>query len=188
MLTVACVEWGNYQGRGAEYVEKLRSMVARHLNAPHRFECVRPNVRGLVGWWNKVELFRPGRFTGRVLYLDLDTVIVGPLERVVECPGLIHLKRWGWAKNVYGSGCMVWDAGAHQQIYDRYTDAVPRKFEGDQNWIQSVSQWPALPFPLVCSAKYHCKAGPPAGASVVCFHGPKKPHKSNEQWVVDNWR
>lgn len=187
-LTVACVESGNYQGRGAEYVDKLRSMVARYLTLPHRFVCVRPEVEGLKGWWNKVELFRPGRFQGRVLYLDLDTVITGPLDALAAHPGIIHLVRWGWAKHVYGSGCMVWDAGQHADVFTRYSADVPKKFEGDQNWIQSVSRWDALPFPLVCSAKYHCKNGPPPGAAVACFHGPKKPHNSNQQWVRDNWR
>ena len=188
MLTVACVEWGNYQGRGRDYVARLQAMAARHLSVPHRFVCLQPNVPGLTGWWNKVELFRPGVFEGRVLYLDLDTVIVGNLDGLVQQTGIIHLKRWGWAKNVYGSGCMVWDAGAHQQIWRRFDASVPRQFDGDQNWIQAVSQWDALPFPLVCSAKYHCKGGPPAGAAVVCFHGPVKPHNSNAQWVLDNWR
>jgi hypothetical protein len=184
VLTVACVEVGNYLGRGAEYVEKLRASVASHLKLPHRFECVR---EGPPNWWAKVELFRPGRFRGRVLYLDLDNFIVGPLDDLIERKGIIHLGMWGWTKNDYGSGVMVWDAGEHGEIFTGFTSDVPRRLRGDQDWLTELGGWDALPFPTVCSAKYHCKAGPPAGASVVCCHGPKKPHLFEEGWARSAW-
>lgn len=184
MLTVACVETGNYCGRGAEYVDKLRAMTARHLKAAHRFVCLRD---GPPSWWAKIDLFRPGLFSGRVLYFDLDSVITGPLDGLAGRKGLIHLGMWGWKKNDYGSGCMVWDAGEHEEIFTRFTPQVPERFRGDQDWLTHLGGWDALPFPLVCSAKYHCKNGPPKGASVVCFHGPKKPHNVSDHWVKAAW-
>lgn len=187
MLTVACVEWGNYQGRGEDYVERLRAGVARHLNAAHRFECIRPEG-GLRGWWNKIELFRPGRFSGRVLYFDLDTLIVGPIDPLAEYEGILHLADWGWKQNDYGSGVMVWNAGEHAAIWTQYNDEVPRDFRGDQDWIKTVSVWAALPKGLCVSYRYHCKAGIPASASVVCFHGKDKPHNAAADWVAEHWR
>ena len=206
MLTVACVDAGNYLGRGREYVEKLRRMVARHLSLPHVFTCLTdygpvgnehgdaPTFfialpPGLRGWWNKIVLFRPGLFEGRVLYLDLDSVITGPLDPLAAAKGILHLDRWGWDRKVYGSGVMVFDAGEHADIWEKFTPEVPRKFEGDQDFITSLGGWPALPDGLCVSYRYHCKKGPPAGASVVCFHGSPKMHQLPAgHWAHEHWR
>ena len=188
MITVACVEWGNYEGRGEEYVAKLRSMVARNLKQPYRFECLRLDI-GLTGWWNKVALFRPGQFEGRVLYLDLDCVITGSLDELVERKGIIHLRDWGWTKNDYGSGVMVWDAGEHAEIWSRFTPDVPKQYRGDQDWLTHLGGWAALPAPpVLCSYRYHCKSGPPKGCAVVSFHGAPKPHSITTGWVPEYWR
>jgi len=91
-LTAACVETGNYLGRGLEYVSVLRSMCARHLpehrfvvisDRQHPFETL-PAEPALAGWWGKLQLFKPGQFTGRVLYLDLDLTIRSSLARLVS--------------------------------------------------------------------------------------------------------
>lgn len=206
MLTVACVEWGNYLGRGAKYVENLQAMVARHLTVPHKVVCLTEDprrhafafdaglelvdLRGvLCGWWNKIELFRPDRFHGRVLYLDLDTLIVGSLDELVKHKGLLHLDRWGWKNHVYGSGVMCWDAGEHENVFHDFSRDVPGRFEGDQNWIQACGEWPALPDGACVSYRYHCKSGPPPGASVVAFHGRPKCHEFEPgHWVSKAWR
>lgn len=162
-------------------------MVRRHLAVPHVFQCVRPD-NGLTGWWNKVELFRPGRFEGRVLYLDLDTVVVGPLDELVRHKGCLHLDRWGWTEKVYGSGVMVWDAGEHEEAFTRFTPEVPRRLRGDQDWLTELGGWGALPDGICVSRKYHCKSGVPEGASVVCYHGPRKPHEDRAPWAMEAWR
>ena len=188
MLTVACVEHGNYEGRGREYVDKLAAMVGRWLTVPYEFHCIRPNV-GLTGWWNKVYLFKRGLFRGgRILYLDLDTVIVGPLDQLVQHKGILHLDRWGWSKKVYGSGVMCWDADEHTDIWARFAVGQTLLHEGDQNWIQACGEWPSLPDGLCVSYRYHCKKGPPPGASVVCFHGRPKCHEfAPNHWVTRAW-
>lgn len=185
MLTVACVEVGNYLGRGTEYVAKLRAMVARHLSQPFRFECITQSDK--PGWWAKVDLFEPDRFTGRVLYLDLDTVIVGPLDALAESKGILHLADWGWTKNDYGSGVMVWDAGEHAEVWSRYTPNVPDQFRGDQDWMTHLGGWAALPKGLCVSYRYVSIVAPPLGASVVCFHGSPKPHEVISGWVPGAW-
>lgn len=198
MITVACVEVQEYCGRGREYVQKLRSMVARHLSAPHRFVCIsdRPHegvevikaFGNLRGWWVKTQLFFPGLLSGRCVYLDLDSVVTGPLEPLAESKGILHLDRWGWDKKVYGSGVMAWDAGEHADIWSKFTPDVPKKFPGDQDFITSLGGWPALPDGLCVSYRYHCKKGPPAGASVCAMHGRPKPHEIADQWVRDAWK
>ncbi len=199
MITVACVEWGNYLLRGTEYVMKLRSMVARHLSLPHRFVCLsddpvgRPGVQrialtpGREGWWNKVELFRPGLFTGRVLALDLDTVIVGSLDELVATKGTVHLTDWGWEKNCYGNAIMVWDAGEHEEVWTRYTPEVAKRLRGDNEWMFELGGWPAFPKGLNVSYRYHAKDGPPAGAVTVSMHGRPKCHEITRGWVAEAW-
>lgn len=199
-LTVACVEWGNYLLRGTEYVMKLRSMVARHLTLPHRFVCLtdevwrRPGVEGVAltpgrdGWWNKVELFRPGLFTGRVIALDLDTVIVGPLDDLAQTKGTVHLTDWGWEKNCYGNGIMVWDAGEHEEVWTRYTPEIPKRLQGDNDWLFELGGWPALPKGMNVSYRYHAKDGPPDGAVTVSMHGRPKCHEITTGWVPRVWR
>jgi hypothetical protein len=208
MLIVACVEWGNYLGRGAEYVAKLRAGVARHLKQPFHFLCLTDdprrhptltyddyhdlptlNTRGLVGWWSKLYLFSPFRFPAgsRVLYIDLDSVIVGNLDELAAHKGIIHLRDWGWSRNVYGSGIMSWDAGEHEEIWTRWDPAVAQRLEGDQDWLTELGGWPALPPAMLHSYRYHAKAGIPAGSRIVSFHGRPKPHEAGG-WVPEAWR
>jgi len=186
VLTVACVNVSNYLNRGEEYVAKLRAMVARNLSQPHRFECITESDK--PGWWAKVDYFQVGRFAGRVLALDLDTVIVGPLDELVKYKGLLHLGDWGWTRNDYGTGVMVWDSGEHAEIYGRYDATVPQRFRGDQDWAVHLGGWPALPKGLNVSYRYHAKAGPPAGAVTVSMHGRPKPHEITKGWVPQAWQ
>jgi hypothetical protein len=92
-VRVLCVKWGDKYG--AEWVVRLRNMVAKHLPIPHEFVCVTerpvdgvvcvPFVSDLPGWWAKVELFAPGRFAGDNLYLDLDVVVKASIEKLYRC-------------------------------------------------------------------------------------------------------
>lgn len=204
MITVACVEWADYYERGRDYVRKLRDAAARNLSKPHRFVCLtddptrHPGIEcqtiprrvkdGLVGWWTKLYLFTADRFPGRVLYLDLDSLVTGPLDELVEHKGIIHLAQWGWRTPSYGSGVMVWDAGEHADAWKRYTPQVPFSFRGDQDWLTHLGGWEALPDGVTRSYRYHCKEGVPDGCAVVCMHGPDKPHAIETGWVPEMWR
>ncbi|MGP1675908.1 MAG: hypothetical protein ACTS6J_01965 [Burkholderiales bacterium] len=184
-LTVACVQVENYLGRGQEYVDKLLGMVARNFSRPHRFECITESDK--PSWFAKCDLFEPGRFCGRVLYLDLDTVICGSLDELAAIKGTVHLTDWGWAKNMYGNAIMVWDAGEHEEVWTRYTPDVPKRFRGDADWMFELGGWPALPKGMNVSYRYHAKAGPPAGAVTVSMHGKPKPHEILTGWVPKLW-
>lgn len=94
MLTVACVNWGHKYD--SEYIYRLEAMVTRNLTAPHRFVCITDdsdrfqgetitpdNEFGLDEWWPKMFLYRPNLLTGRVLYLDMDTVIQSNIDALV---------------------------------------------------------------------------------------------------------
>ena len=189
MITVACVNWGDYLGRGQHYVDTLRSAVARNLKQPFEFVCVR-EAGNLQDWWVKIALFQPGRFKGRVLYLDLDSVVVGPLDELVESKGIIDMHDWGWGAHPLNSSVMVWDAGEHERVFTAYQPEIAKKFcvGGDQEWITALGGWQALPAHMVRSYRYHSIKAPPADASVVTFHGTPKPHEVTKGWVPQHWR
>jgi hypothetical protein len=76
-------------------VVKYKAMVERHLpdckfrclsNVPiPGVECI-PLNGGMVGWWPKMELFRPDLPSGRNLYFDLDTLIVRDAQALADFP------------------------------------------------------------------------------------------------------
>jgi hypothetical protein len=187
VITVALVNAYDYLGRGDEYVAKMIAMVDRNLTVPHKFDVL--GDCGLPGFWNKVALFRPGRFEGRVMFLDLDLVVTGPLDDLAETKGIIDLHDWGWPTHTYGSGVMVWDAGEHEEVWTKFTRDLPDRLHGDQDFMTQLGGWEPLPAPWQRSYRYHCKKGPPKGCKVVCFHGaPKQTDLPADHWAREYWR
>lgn len=159
MITVACVWVKGNVDYSVEYVTRLRAMVARHLTLPHEFVCltdrpwVLPGNMGsmpiraphpLAGWWAKIELFRPGRFEGRVLYLDLDTLVVADLAPIVEYPsefaliptaGNFHPRDGKQVVRRFNSSVMVWEAGVPDFLYERWRPGVADRLHGDQDYF-----------------------------------------------------
>ena len=123
MLDVVCVlRQGGKVGYTAEWVQKLKRSVARNLTVPHRFVCVSdctvdckriPLQYADSGFWSKLELFRPGMFAGRTLYIDLDTVICSNIDSIVEqCVGHQFVMWIESDKNIHSSALMYWEGDA----------------------------------------------------------------------------
>src|SRR5690349_3964944 len=110
MLRIVCVNKGNYQGRGAQYVNILSDSVRRNLKGgmEGQFICftdnpagidrgitIRPLPGDLNGWWNKLYLFAPGLFPkgDRIVYFDLDTLPTGRLDEIVAYDGPFAILR-----------------------------------------------------------------------------------------------
>jgi CTP-dependent riboflavin kinase/uncharacterized Rossmann fold enzyme len=197
-LTVACVNVGNYCGQGETYVRTLRDMVGRNLETPHRFVCFtdspidgiecRPVPDGLTGWWAKLWLFH--ELKGPTLYLDLDTVITGPLEPL-DYQGEFACLRDFYRPDGLGSGVMMWNGDLSRIWRDWDESGRPILQGGDQEWIEQA--YPHAErlqdvFPgLICSFKVDATEGIPKDASVVCFHGKPRPHEV-AGWVSDVWK
>lgn len=217
MLTVACVlkSGGIYD---ADWVTKLKRGVRRHLSIPHKFVCLSdvdipmsriPLVNNWPGWWSKIELFRPGIFSGPVLYLDLDTVIVGSLKEIAEYPHTFTTAHEFYRPDQVCSTAMAWNGefGIYE-AFAKNSDFYMNKYDGknlrstgyigDQAFIEhhlksngvKVEMFKDLFGPKsVASYKVHrCFAAPPKGASIVAFHGRPKPHQLNDGWVAETWR
>jgi hypothetical protein len=226
MLTVACVRTG--QKYSTEYVYRLRGAVKRHLKRPHRFVCLTDNPRdlpdvetipvkdGLHGWWGKMQLFEPTwRLEQKVLYLDLDSVIVREISPLADIESdfatcanftVIHQQRIcieggprpSWPCK-YGSMCMVIGPKMNGHIWDKFNeDADGYRLRagilGDQKIIEEIEPDADLLQPLLRDGfflgyrdlqKY--PFGPPKGAAVIVFAGKNKPHNTECEWARRAW-
>ncbi|HEY9819112.1 MAG TPA: hypothetical protein V6D20_25365 [Candidatus Obscuribacterales bacterium] len=175
-----------------EHVHRLKAQVGLHQPRA-RFVCLSdlaldcetiPLKHNYAGWWAKIELFRPGLFSGHVVYLDLDTDVVGSLDPLVRDNFTMLSDFYKPAQPA--SGVMAWSGDAPENVYDvfkgdpqdwmnRYKTAARW---GDQGFIRDFCNCPIQRFgPEVCSYKVHVVRGKgiPAGASVVAYHGKPKP-------------
>lgn len=146
------------------------------------------------GWWQKIQLFSPHQFfpEQRVLYLDLDVVIVGSLKNILKTDDAFVMienfgpNRWQAAHN---SSAMLWTVGeGERRIWDEFTDDVPEKLHGDQCWIwrcqtdARIKNWPK---PFIKSYKYdvlHSKPVNLTETAIIVYHGEPKPHQLNDHW------
>lgn len=187
-LTVACVNWQNYQGRGAEYVQRLQEGTARNLTAPHTFRVFGDAdlPTGVEGWWNKIWLLSDDAFPAgeRVLFLDLDTIVTGSLDDMAAYRGPLAMLtdfHFPWQ---HASGVMLWEAGKYHHVWQSWEDAGrPLMRQGDQHWIRfmepKANRIQTL-FPgQIAGLKTDCQGGLPVGTRLCCYHGQPKPHEND---------
>ena len=175
-VTVACVcvpGPGNYT---FDHVCRLFRMVKDHLK--QSFVLCPITISPLPGWWAKVDLFQPGRFRGRVLYLDLDVTVTGDLMDLVNIDAPFAIIR-DWHTGNFNSSVMVWDAGAADHIFTNFNDSVMKRYRGDQGWIHECMPYAAT-FPKRWCLSYKKHIRPrlndslPEDCRVICFHGAPK--------------
>lgn len=197
MLSVACVlrSGGDFD---AEYVARLRDGVAAHLSLPHRFACLSdvdvpceriPLVTDWPGWLGKLELFRPGLFDGPVLYLDLDSIAVGPLDAIASHPHRFSMLSDFYSPQHPASGVMAW-CGDYSHIFTGFRDDLVPEYRtfsphrGDCGWIvTNVGHQVERLQDIAPGAFGSFKAGVPSTASIVCFHG--RPRPRDVGWSVE---
>ena len=199
------------------WVDKLYRGVARHLHRDFRFVCLTDFTTGfkedveiipLKHKWPtkqaKIELFRPDLDLGRVLYMDLDTVILGSLEDICSYDGMFAMLRDFSAplRSYYGSGVMAWGPGYGESIYEAFK-ALPKDVRsvtyavgggrGDQLFINHYT--PLAPHRLqdmfssqltsYRNVRYRC--GMAADVRMVVFHGRDKPTEDMLPCVARHW-
>jgi hypothetical protein len=183
MMTVACVFVRGHVPFTAEYVTRLAAMVKRWMDRPYQFVCLTDSPDSVTdvvtrvcvprptekGWWSKLELFNPERgLSGRILYLDLDVLVVGSLGHIVDYPATFALAPDGGTfqpKNGlkvvkrFNSSVMVWDTNSlmAQRVWNTFTPDVPRRLHGDQDHIgEQIPHASAMPvewFPRLSEIK-----------------------------------
>jgi hypothetical protein len=156
-----------------------------------------PLTENWPGWWSKMELFRPG-ILGDIFYLDLDTVIVRPIEHLATIGRLTMLADFYYPQQI-ASGLMYLPQSCRAAVWNKWI-ANPQGHMaenlrgGDQAFLRTI---PAMrdaecwqkAFPdQVISYKVHLivKAGRktlPESARIVCFHGKPRPRSVDAPWI-----
>lgn len=199
-MLVTCVKVGTLYG--PEYVNRLAAMVARHTTLEHRFVCLTDDPHGLgcasvpidtdlPGWWAKLALFRPGMFSERVLYLDLDTVLCGNIDFLFDYTGPLAMLRSFLPPSPYGSAVMSFQPTGLGVLWTDFSRDVMERLYGDQDWIAerapSVECWQDIAPGRIGSYKVDGLEDGPQDFAVCCFHGEPKPHDVVDGWVGDVW-
>jgi len=213
-VTVLCLKAGD--AYGPEYVNILFDMVRRNLTAgfPGRFVCLTDDPTGLdegietlelpndlETWWGKLYMFKRGLFKDgeRVIYMDLDTVIVGSLDEIARYSGPFATLRDFYYPERVGPAVITWKAGKDtSQIWSEWVAlGCPRHPMGDLWWLNTLddgrfARWAEKlqdVFPgKFCSFKADCNPYPPKGTAVACFHGQPKPENCGVDWVAETWK
>lgn len=216
MTTVACVFVRGHVPFSSEYVIRLASMVRRWMDRPYRFVCLTdktgpapfgPSIEAIkipwsgdvYGWWAKLKLFAPKTgLTGRVLYLDLDTLVVNSLAPILDYPApfalLPHAGRFDGKNGLrvvkrFNSSVMVFNAGEQTHIVDRFTSDTPRDLWGDQDHIGECCPDAATMPASWCPRLSEIHDGlVPTDAKVVLCKTPKNVEAARRyRWVREAW-
>lgn len=198
-----------------DHVVKLRNGVARHMSAPHRFLCLTDQVEEVLaagidaaalpetwpGWWSKINLFAPDLLTGPTLYLDLDSLITGPLDPLLRAkPGITMVSDFT-RPAMMNSSAMAWigDFSAIWHVFCRGSSEIMRRYDamrgprvGDQGFIHDCLNEANVRIDTfdpahVVSFKLGARKGPPPDARVLSFHGRPKCDDPASGWAYEAW-
>lgn len=218
---VLCMKWGTLYP--ASYVNALYSAVKKHLTPPFRFVCLTNEPEGLDpgiehfpmpdldlpeerykrGAWPKLGIFSPKLFEeyglhGRCLFIDLDMVILGSLDKMFERPEKFIAvgggPNWGRGKSNTGltlsSTLFAFNLGEQTEVLDKFMqdkDAAYKRFANEQQTIEGYTEsWNHWPLGWVVSFKKHLRRPllidmflkpyvPDNDVVAITFHGEPNP-------------
>lgn len=216
------MKWGGLYG--PEYVNKLYSMVRYRLPGELRFVCLtdnREDIRSEVECyscpeieipmphrlygWRKLNLFAPSdrlfNFTGDWLYLDLDVLVTGQLDKFFEYQpekSFIVMKNWTQPNSDIGNTSVYrFRVGNDTYLLDNLLTnhkTILERFNNSQTYIsrniKEINFWPdewCILFKVQCVPKWPLRIWKtpvlPSSASVVAFPGFPNPHQA----LVGEW-
>jgi len=218
MINVVCFKWG--KEFGPEYVNRLYHSVKRNTTIDLNFICYTEDPSGvecetreflepLPHWWYIIGLFNKSHgFTDRVVYMDLDTIILNNIDHIlsIDVP-FITLRDYYRPRGLQTAyiawqpswGEFIWERLAAQYSRDQYP--LLRKLgRGTNGFLEdSVGLGPEVPrlqdhVPGECvSYKVHIRDKRQAcnfnDVRMVFFHGKPRPHEvANLDWMKENWK
>ncbi len=155
----------------ADHVNIWADMIRRHVDMPHRIACVTDNPAGIDSrvsiirppgdfdgmktsrWtgekpscYRRLAMFRPDAaeiFGDRFVQIDLDVVIGGSLDPVLDRPEDIVLFRGTSGKRPYNGSMTLMTAGVRPKVFTDFTptgaEEASRMFVGsDQAWMMKA--------------------------------------------------
>lgn len=188
MITVWCVCVGDKYESG--YVYALKEMVEKNLTIEHEFKCITTRkLDGIQtrnppvpyqGWWSKIGLFYPRLATGPSLYFDLDVVITGNIDYLVDYTAHQLAAPANWAQSGHGgiqSSVLAWN-GNFTLPYEKFNYSLDsERLWGDQEFLYELMGENWVRIPGIGSYKYHVRPTGeiPDWMKICVFHGEPKP-------------
>lgn len=217
-----------------EYVTKLHSMLNRNSTVPIRLHVLTepdrvvpapmikhdlqlwPGIAGpRLAWWYKMQMFDQARFSGFMVYFDLDVVITNNIDWLWQqdpkCFWAIHDFRrlWRVGEHKINSSVMAWDTKRFYWIWEDFSNSdmqvIIKKYRGDQNYLDAVMPGTHLRFfeqTSIKSWKWQISKNPgilpllksqiknntDLPCSIIIFHGDPKPHEITEPHIQQHWK
>lgn len=146
-----------------------------------------------VGWWSKLNLFSDA-IDGDVFYMDVDTVIRGPIDDLLTVKKTTFLRDF-YHPRLMASGVMYIAKKDKAKVWDRFVKDPAfhmaqnrtRRFLGDQGFysrvLTDVDYWQNVRPNQIVSYKVHCGDGFLPPAPVICFHGKPRPWQAGLNWI-----
>jgi len=228
--TIICAKWGT--AFGCEEVNILHRACRANSSEPIRFICLTDDSTGFdpeievrpipdiglcsedwytSGVWPKLALYAPPLHDlGRVLFIDLDMMIVGSLDPFFDTDDGMRFLNVGpsWWKSHKdpgqepGTGIFTFSPGEQVGILETFTADLTgnmANWRNEQDFVGAqVAELKYWPPGLVLSFKKHlCQrlgvgllkqpSPPPAGTAVVAFHGTPRPAETTEKLIWGNF-
>ncbi len=218
MVTVVCVlkRGGAYS---TKYVSRLEEAVRVHTTVPYRFLCLTDDdvdccdvVRlkhNWPGWWSKIELFRDDLESCQSLYFDLDTLVVGNIDALVDVANRVNFAALRGFNTKYGrnvenlaSGIMVGNFLLNSQVCTKFledpqghmSESRQNWRHGDQGYLASVLGMDvprlqnALPDDYIVGKRTaRDKSFILPDTRVIAWSGEPRLHRAKDEFIADYW-
>ena len=159
-VNVLCLKWGKRYG--ADYVNRLYRGVSANLSRPFRFVCFTDDPAGLAEgveaqpippppeglgshkWptvYTKLALFRDGcgGLEGPTLFLDIDQVVVGGMDRFFDYRpgGFCIIRNWIERRKLIfrrrpmigNSSCFRFEAGRMNRVWEAFAGGLDAAYD-----------------------------------------------------------
>lgn len=220
---VICMKYGTRYP--AHYVNRLYAGVKRNMERKFRFVCFTDDPEGLADdieaqplpeppatlsaigrkWptvYTKLAFFRDGcgGLEGPTLFLDIDQIVAGPMDRFFEFNpgGFCIIRNWIERRKLIfrrrpkigNSSCFRFEAGKSDRVWRAFADNPAaaydrRRFSTEQAFmthavgLENIAWWPedwVVSFKRSCHRMFPANLfrpprGMPETASILCFHG-----------------
>ncbi len=229
--TIVCLKWGTKYS--PQYVNVLFNMCKRHMKSSFDFVCLTDNPSdlnpgiivktlprlALQGWWVKPYVFSAdNKFSGDVLFLDLDVIIYDNLDKLWTHKGsdffiirdFTRVMNPKWQK--FNSSVFLFKPKNYYWIWEDFSENhknITTKLHGDQDYLYNILKQKAAYWPddWIQSYKWEMRDRADLGVingrrnfknikspklssngCIAVFHGDPNPHEVQDPWVIENWK
>ena len=159
---IFCMKWGTLYG--AEYVNRLHSMVKRNLTLDFKMVCFTDDEKGIIDevdcypipeidvpgnlperMWKKLTTLKGDLYglKGTALFLDLDVVIVDNIDCFFEADGDFRIiKDYNKQHRITGNSSVYrFEIGEHPYVFDYFVsnfDSIRKEHRNEQEYLTAA--------------------------------------------------